>query len=366
MKVALEATALLGEKSGVGQFVMGAVSALNSLPGVDLSAFAVTWRRRGQLAQRLPSGVRPCGLPMPARPLNRMWSSFEFPPVELFLGKVDVVHGTNFVVPPAILANRVVTVHDLTPLRFPEFCRAEVLVFPRLVKRAMDRGAIVHTPSEFVRREVIELLGGDPDRVVAVAHGIGEVSEDALSMQLTEPHPRYLLALGTIEPRKDYITLLRAFDRVAESEPDLRLVIAGGRGWGFDEFKAELERTKNRARVDYVGYVDDHRRVELLRGASVFVYPSIYEGFGFPPLEAMACRTPVVTTRAGAIEEVVGDAAILAEVGDPHGLADAIDSVLNDQPIRSRLIGEGQARVKQFTWHRAAEGLLSIYRLFNG
>lgn len=366
MKVALEATALLGEKSGVGQFVMGAISGLNSLPGVDLSAFAVTWRRRGQLVERLPNGVRSSGLPMPARPLNRLWSSIDFPPVELFLGKIDIVHGTNFVVPPTIFAKRVVTVHDLTPLRFPELCRAEVLVFPRLVKRAIDRGAIVHTPSEFVRSEVIDLLGGDPDRVVAVAHGVSEVAKDVVRKPPKDTSGRYLLAVGTIEPRKDYVTLLRAFDRVSESHPELRLVIAGGRGWGFEEFKTELARTKNRGRVDYVGYVDDARRTELLTGASVFVYPSIYEGFGFPPLEAMASSVPVVATRAGAIEEVVGDAALLCEVGDVLGLADAIDSVLNGSALGSRLVSNGQTRVKQFTWQRTAEGLLSIYRLFGG
>ncbi len=366
MKVALEATALLGEKSGVGQFVMGAISGLNAMSGVDLSAFAVTWRRRGQLAERLPKGVRPSGLPMPARPLNRLWSSLDFPPVELFLGKIDIVHGTNFVVPPAIFAKRVVTVHDLTPLRFPELCRAEVLVFPRLVKRAIDRGAIVHTPSEFVRREVIELLDGDPDRVVAVAHGVSEFAKVAASGAQKDTSDRYLLAVGTVEPRKDYVTLLRAFDRVAESHSDLRLVIAGGRGWGFEEFKSELARTKNRARVDYVGYVDDARRTELLAGASVFVYPSIYEGFGFPPLEAMASSVPVVTTKAGAIAEVVGDAALMNEVGDVLGLADTIDSVLNDPVLSSRMISRGQTRVRQFTWQRTAEGLVSIYRLFGG
>src|SRR5207302_1232019 len=196
----------LGARSGVGAFCTGALPALAGVDGLQVRAFAVSWRRRGGIVEHLPPGVAAVERPMPARPVHRAWSLAPFPPIEWFTGRVDVVHGTNFVVPPARHAARVVTVHDLTTVRFPEMCDVYTQTFPKLVRRAIRAGAWVHTPSAFVRDEVVDLLGAAPERVRAVHHGVPAVEgcvPGPCEQSGPVPEGPYVLALGTLEPRKD-------------------------------------------------------------------------------------------------------------------------------------------------------------------
>jgi glycosyltransferase involved in cell wall biosynthesis len=173
---------------------------------------------------------------------------------------------------------------------------------------------------------------------------------------------RYVLALGTIEPRKDLPTLVAAFDAVAGGDRDLRLVVAGPDGWGQAAFDEAVGRAAHRDRVVRLGWVDGADRAGLLAGATVFAYPSLYEGFGFPPLEAMSVGVPVVTTSAGALVEVLGDAARFAAPGDVDDLAQALLSVLTDLDVRHELATLGRARVDAYSWDRCADGLVELYR----
>jgi hypothetical protein len=172
LRVALDATPLLGTPTGVGVFCLGALGALGERRDLDVRAFAVSWRRRAGIEATLPVGVTASQRPMPARPLHAMWAGRDWPPLELFIGPVDVVHGTNFVVPPTRRAAAVVSVHDLTPLHHPELCNPATLAYPGLIRRALARGAWVHADSAFVGGEVIEAFGADPDRVRVVAPGV--------------------------------------------------------------------------------------------------------------------------------------------------------------------------------------------------
>ncbi|HLG91738.1 MAG TPA: glycosyltransferase family 1 protein, partial [Acidimicrobiales bacterium] len=172
----------------------------------------------------------------------------------------------------------------------------------------------------------------------------------------------YVLSLGTLEPRKDVPGLLAAFERLAGSHPGLRLVVAGPDGWGTAAFEQALGRSPFADRVVRLGYLGQAERAGLLRGAAVFAYPSVYEGFGLPPLEAMAVGVPVVCTRAGALPEVVGQAALLVEPGDPEALAGAIACLLDDQAARARLIEAGRRRAAEFSWGSCAAGLEALYR----
>src|SRR3954453_6197571 len=153
-------------------FTSGLIRALVARTDVEPIAYAVTWRGRGELGQLAPRGVALARSPMAARPLRWAWDRWGFPPIEWGTGDVDVVHGTNFVVPPARDAGEVVTIHDLTPMRFPQLALADTLAYEALIRRALGRGALVHTPSAFVAAEVIEHFGLDLDRVQAVAEGI--------------------------------------------------------------------------------------------------------------------------------------------------------------------------------------------------
>ena len=368
LRVALDATPLIGVRTGVGEFCLNALDGLAKHKDVEATTFAVSWRRRRAMLPHVPRGVRAVSRPMPARPLHRTWRWVSWPPVEWWTGPQDVVHGTNFVVPPARKAGRVVTVHDLTTVRFPEMCDSATRVFPALVEKALRQGAWVHTPSEFVAEEVVSLLGADPSRVRAIHHGIPlDVAEGSLGPRAEAVGDGlggapYILALGTVEPRKGLPNLIKAFDALAGGHPDVRLVVAGPDGWGSAAFEETLSGARARDRVIRLGYVSPIMRQELMSGAAVFAYPSIYEGFGFPPLEAMARGVPVVTTRAGALPEVVDDAAVLVDVGDPQALAGALSSLLDDESLRAERVAAGLRRVKDFSWERCADGLVALYR----
>lgn len=365
LRVALDATPLLGPRSGIGWFVaelldrLAASAAGNDL---DLLAFGVTLRGRSDLAPLLPPGVRCVKRPMAARPLREAWRRSDLPPIEWWTGPLDVVHGTNFVVPPARRAARVVTVHDLAAWRFPHLVDRASLDFPRLVGRAVRRGAWVHTNSHYVAEEVCEVLGAERERVVVVAPGIPEVAEvDAAAGRYAAGTDRYVLALGTVEPRKDLPTLVAAFDR-AELDDDVRLVVAGSDGWGSAAFDAALVAARRRDRVVRLGYVTASLRAALLRGASVLAYPSVYEGFGFPPLEAMSVGVPVVASRAGSLPEVCADAALSVDAGDVDALAAALGRLMGDDALRADLVSRGFERVGDFDWHRSASQMAGLYR----
>jgi glycosyltransferase involved in cell wall biosynthesis len=360
VRVAVDATPLLGTRTGVGAFVAGVLPALAHRDDLRVGAFGLTWSGRRSLPRVVPADVEVARVPMIAGALLPLWSRCDGPAAEWWTGRTDVVHGTNFVVPPARHAAEVVTVHDLTSVRFPELCAPASLAYPELVRRAIRRGAWIHTPSEFVAREVVELLGAEPERVRAVAHGV-----HAPPARVTTPpagQDRYVLALGTAEPRKDLPGLVQAFDAVADDHPDVRLLLAGAKGWGEAALAVAIDSAVHRSRITRLGYLDDARRAVVLAGAAVLAYPSVYEGFGLPPLEALAAGVPVVATRAGAVPEVVGDVARLVEPGDTDALAGALAAVLDESEAeRATAVEAGKRHAAHFTWERCAAGLAGLY-----
>jgi glycosyltransferase involved in cell wall biosynthesis len=285
------------------------------------------------------------------------------PRAEDWTGPVDVVHATNFVAPPA-RAPVVVTVHDLTFIRFPELCTPDTLRYPALLRRSIERGAVIHTPSEFVAAEVRELLGAPADRVVAIHSGVPTVANgDPAGGRRRAGGDRYVLALGTVEPRKNLRALVTAFDLVAAADHELRLVLAGPPGWDSARVQAAIDSCRARDRIVQLGFVDTTGRADLLAGATAFAYPSLYEGFGFPPLEAMACGVPVVAGDAGALPEVLGDAARLVTPDDLDGLAAAIAELTGpDTTARDALIDRGHHQVRRYDWDTTAARLTDLYR----
>lgn len=361
LRLAVDGTPLLGHATGVGEVAYGLLDELSRRDDIDLTAYALTFRGREHLVDRIPAGVRPAIRPFPARLVRALWLHSDMPRVERWTGPVDVVHAT-FIGPPAH-SPVVVTIHDLTFVRFPELCTRDTLQYGRLVRRALRRGATVHATSEFVAAEVREVFGIDEARIAQVPLGV---------RTSTGGHPargrdaaggdRYVLALGTVEPRKNLPVLVRAFDAVAASDPELRLVIAGADGWGADEFNAAWAAARHGDRLVRLGYVSDQMRRDLLGGAVALAYPSIYEGFGLSPLEAMSVGTPVVASRAGALPETLGDAALLVEPTDVDGLAGALDRVVHDDALRADLVARGCRRVEQYSWPRVAPRFVDLYR----
>ena len=359
MRVAVDATALLVPRTGIGTFTAELLKELGWCP--DLEVLAFTTGRSG--SHWLPDDIRRAvrevpGLRLPSRVLRRLWRHVSEPGVEWLTGRVDVVHGPNFLVPPTRRAATVLSVHDVGFEFDPPMSTAGALVHRESVRIAIRRGAWVHTVSEYVAQEVRDIYEVDPDRVVVVPNGA--------CLYEPGPHPApgapYILAVGTADRRKDLTTLVAAFNRVAQVHRDLRLIHAGPDGDASKELDQAIARSPHRQRILRLGWVDDHTRSSLFHGASAVAYPSLYEGFGIVPLEAMLAETPVVTTKVAAIPEVAGEAALYVAPGDPDELADALRHALEDTELATRLVTLGRTRVADYTWERTATEMAAFYR----
>ena len=357
MTVAVDVTPLLGPRTGIGMFVAEAWSALSARPDdVRLVPYVLSGRA-DPADPALPAGTR--RLPVPARIATAWWGRASWPRFDGPLRASAVVHGTNFVAPPR-RRGVVLTIHDTTFVHRPDLCSPEVRAWTPAVRRALRRGAWVHTPSGYVADDVRATFG--TERVRAVHHGVPSLPTIGPDEASADAAP-YVLALGRLEPRKLHATLVEAFGAMAADDHDVRLVLAGPDGAArpaVDAAIAALDRPV-RDRVEVVGWVDDARRASLLRSAAVLAYPSLDEGFGLPVLEAMAAGVPVVATDTGAVPEIAGDAAVL--VGPTaEALAGGLDRALHDASLRARLVAEGTGRAALFSWDRAAAGLVDLYR----
>lgn len=379
----MDVTALLGPVTGVGTMVRELTARLPDAAGlaakgspsrdvlvdrscgrnlgeIEWTGYVVSVRGRGELNEVIPDGWWPHPLPYPARLAHRLWRSVDVPTVSGF----DLVHGPNYVVPPAGDAARLVTVHDLTAWRFPQMVTAHSQFYPDHLRRAIDGGAHVHVVSQFVADELQAEINLPSERVHLVANGYkpdpaGPGDSAAGRSMVGAP---YVLALGTIEPRKDHIGLVKAMTEVWTRVPEIKLAIVGPDGWATEALTETIEELGCGDRIVRPGYVDPQSKRDLLAGAELLAFPSKYEGFGLPILEAMGAGIPVVSTNAGAIPEVAGDGALLVEPGDPSSMAGAIEAIILDEPLRGRLVDAGRKNVQRFSWDRAAQEMLGVYQ----
>ncbi len=362
MRVAVDATSLLDVRTGVGNFTQAILERLGTRDDLSITAFPVSLRGHRRLRDLAPEGMEVRTPPLPARLLRRAWLRGNRPRIDRFVGPHDLVYGPNFVVPPS-RASRVVTVHDLTSLRFPELCTPDTLQYPRLLERAIADGAWIHTVSDAVRREVLESFDVDPGRVVAVHNGFtAPTNGDAESGRRLAGTDSFVLAVGTIEPRKDLPGLLRSIDRLALGGSDIPLVHVGPPGWGAAALQATLDAMRRPDLVTLLGRQPDQALSDLYAAATVFAYPSVYEGFGLPALEAMSVGVPVVASDIEAVREIAGDAAVLVPVGEPDELATAIGHLWEDADRRGDLTAAGRRRAALYSWDRCADGLVDVFR----
>jgi glycosyltransferase involved in cell wall biosynthesis len=347
-RVAFDAGPLLDPPTGVGRYARELARTLEAV-GVDVRRFAVAWR-----------GARDASIArwrVPARVAQAVWRRAGRPAIARLTGPVDVVHGTNFTLPALGEAPGVVTVHDLSYLRDDTWPGGHRL--RTLVPDAIRRAACVVVPTEAIAAEVGRRYSVARDRLVVAWEGVSPafygaapLADGALA-RLGVARP-FVVAVGTIEPRKNLARLLRAWEGAAGRElGGWTLVLAGPAGWG-----PALPRTPG---VVPVGWVGDETLPGLLAAAEVFCYPSLYEGFGLPPLEAMAAGTPALVGRYSAAEEVVGDAALLVSPTDVDGIGDGLVRLARDEALRRRLTRAGRARAAGFTWERTALATREAY-----
>jgi glycosyltransferase involved in cell wall biosynthesis len=360
LRVGFDATPLLGPRTGIGRYVEHLTAALADR--VDLSGVAFTWRGRADLAGALPPGVSAVGRRAPARVLQSAWTRVELPPLEWLAGRFAVFHGTNFVLPPLRRAGGVLTIHDLAYLHLPGVVSAASLRYRELVPRSIRRAAVVLTPSRATADAVRDAYGVPADRVAATPLGVdprwlaARVPDKEWLAARGLP-PEYLLAVGTLEPRKGLDVLLAAYRGLLATMPDAPpLVLVGGAGWGEQPDVAALPRD----RVVLPGYVDQADLTGIVAGARLLAYPSRYEGFGLPPLEAMAAGTPVVASGLPAVREATGGLARLVPPGDADALTAALAEELAGAPDAGQLAA-ARTHAEAQTWQRCADLTLAAY-----
>ncbi len=378
LRVSLDVSAVPARAVGAGHYTVHLAGALDSRADVDMTLFG----RRDDVARwraAAPRSTLVSAAPT-SRPLRLAWEQVRLPGL-LSRSGVVVHHGPHYTMPEHSSVPAVVTVHDLSFFEAPQWHeRSKVVLFRRAIARAARAAAAVVCPSQTTADELARWCRVEAEVFVA-PHGVdtGQFRPEephpgadraalaALDRRLAEGQP-YLLFVGTLEPRKDVPTLVRAFARVAERHPDALLVLAGGDGWGVTAVEEAIAASGVGARILRTGYVPDETVPTLLRAATAAVYPALYEGFGLPALEALACGVPLVTTSGTAMEEVAGDAATLIPPGDLEALAEAVDAELAGGPggtawesRRSRGLEiaaghswEGSARRHLEAYHHAA------------
>jgi glycosyltransferase involved in cell wall biosynthesis len=346
MNIALDGMPLASQLTGVGHYTL------------ELTR---------NLALAAPSDsfilIEPHGL------LKRRWWSLGLP-LHLARNSFDLFHGTNYEIPLWSRRPSVITIHDLSLLLHPEAHE------PYLVRRARwrlplmaRRASKIITPGNSVKNEVCEQFGIAPEKVAVTPEAPRTAFKRREDAQVAELRTRlglnsdFILFVGTIEPRKNLRLLIEAFDQLLRtSSLSPRLVIAGGQGWLMDDFTSFIRQKRLEERVCLTGYLEDEDLCGLYSTCSAFVYPSLYEGFGLPPLEAMACGAPVITSRIPSLMETVGDAARLVDPKSVDELGQAMAEMLSDERMRGYYAELGKLQVKKFSWEQTAIKTLEVYR----
>ncbi len=378
MRIAIDYTPAIRQGAGIGRYTRGLVATLMELDHENEYTLLVIGGRQ-EAGSKRPIGLHPASLPpnfrirrlpLPHRLVTIAWHRLRLPlPAELFVGPVDIFHSPDFVLPPLRRARGLITVHDLAFLRVPECADPGLRAYlATAVPRSIARSDRILADSLSTKLDLMELLNVPGKRISIVPAGVeprfrpiedeGELERVRRRYSLDEP---FILSLGTLEPRKNYVRLIEACAQLRRRLPSApSLIIAGGHGWLYEDILAAAKRQGNGG-VRSLGFVPDEDLPALYTLAELFAFPSLYEGFGLPPLEAMACGTPVVCSNRPSLPETVGDAALMVDAEDIEGLVAAMQRALQDVMLRVELIEKGFAQAKRFTWESAAEKLLAVY-----
>ena len=377
MRIAIDYNAALRQIAGIGRYTRELVQALADLrSGDELVLFyaardvprdAPGYRGLHDLRATYPT-VRPVELPISERWLTILWQRARLPlPVEHWIGPIDVLHAPDFVLPPARTRRTILTVHDLTFRIHPETAHARLRRYlEEAVPRSLKRAAHVLVDSRSTAEDLERLMGVPPEQISVLYPGIGRqfrrVEDQERLAAVRDRYglpPEFILHLGTIEPRKNLRRLMAAFAEVrATSGRSIGLVLAGKPGWMSEEILAQARSTEG---VILTGLVDEEDMPALYSLARGVAYPTLYEGFGFPPLEALACGTSVVASNTSSLPEILGEVALQVDPVDTGAITYALRRMLDDPEIARRAQRDGPTQAARFTWSGAARQLLDLY-----
>ncbi len=365
MRIAIDARKL--HDFGIGTYIRNLV---HELAGLDPSVEYVLLTRPGDLAEAAAVAANVRAVAEPAR----AYSLAEQLRVPLAARRLhaDLFHAPHYVLPPLVPGRTVVTIHDCIHLRFPQYLpsRAAWVYAHMMIRAAARKATRILTVSEASKRDILHYTGVAPGKVVVVHNGLDarfatapdDEALDRVRQRFDLSHP-FVLYVGNIKPHKNLERLIEGFARARAGGPDdLRLVMIGDEISKYPALRQSVHRHRLDKQVRFFGFQPAATLVAFYRLARAFVFPSLYEGFGLPPLEAMANLTPVVTSNLSSLPEVVGDAAILVDPYDVESIADGIRRVVTDEALRRHLVERGRIRVQDFSWRAAAARTLAVYR----
>lgn len=370
MRLGIDFTSASRERAGIGRYARELIRALSRIDQTnqyvlfvprdahaDLLCFA--WSKNFSIVRA----------PLTERYLAALWHRARIPlPIEAFIGKVDIFYSPDFLLPPTFAKRKLVTVHDLSYVRVPECFPQPLLNYlNRAVPPSLARADVILADAASTQRDVVDVYRVSPEKIRVLYAGVEtrfcpDVSASSMVRvrALTRGKP-YLLSVSTLQPRKNYARLIEAFGKLisefSRQYSELQLVIAGGKGWMYEQVFQTVERLGLQERVLFPQFVSDDDLPALYAGATLFVYPSLYEGFGLPVAEAMACGAPVVSSNASSLPEVGGDAALYFDPRDVGAMAATIHRALIDAALRADLRARGFAQAKKFSWEKAAREL---------
>ena len=371
-RIAIDYTPALEQSGGIGRYVRELTSALAALDKTNAYRLFVSGTSPGALSPPPSAGFQWSLTTISPRWLARIWHRARLPfPVELFTGRVDLFHATDFALPYTLPATpTLLTVHDLSFVRVPEAASPPLKAYlDAVVPRSVRRADHILADSKATKDDLMALYETPADKITVLYSGVDQrfrpVGEQAALESTRQTYglgnTNYLLSVGTVQPRKNYSRVIRALAEVRATGLDLHYAIAGAAGWLEDEMRRTIASTEMTHFVHLLGHVDDDDLPALYSASRMLLMPSLYEGFGLPVLEAMACGVPVITSNISSLPEVAGDAGILVDPSDTGQIRDAILAVETDSARREQLIQNGYRQAAKFSWQESATKLLSVY-----
>ena len=364
MRIGVDARLMYYQPAGISRYTWHLLQALAELDSED--EFIVFQQRNHKASLIQQANFRRATLYAPVH--HRLEQSVLL--AELMRFRLDLLHSTDFIPPLYSPVRSVITVHDLAFLHYPHFLTATSAAYYGQIDKAVSHAAHVIVPSEHTKQDLIAQLGVPGDRVSVIYEAANPLfrplpvsaTRQRVCVQYDLPE-RFVLAVGTIEPRKNINGLLHAFAHLRQKYAigDVALAIAGSKGWLYEETLDLIDKLGIGKDVRLLGRVPDEELHQLYVASRCLIHPAYYEGFGLPPLEAMACGTPTIVSNVSSLPEVVGDAALLVNPHDTEEMAVAMHRLLNDDDLHAELSEKGLQRARVFSWQRAAQRTLEVY-----
>lgn len=368
MRIGIDATPLPAEPVGAGTYILQLVHALASLDS-EHDLFVFTHRNRSGMFADLPSKSVNIIQVQDRSPASRLvWEQANLPGFSR-MHKLDLLHSLHYTLPLRLPCRSVVTFHDMTFFLYPKYhTLVKRLLFPIFIRISARRADQIIAVSETTRLDAIRILNIPVRKITTIPNGVSEEFHPISDVEQLEICRRkyslpqdFILFVGTFEPRKNLPILLRAFGRLIQENPRYHLVLVGHTGWMVGEILNTIKQLHLERFIHTTGYVASSDLPLIYNLARVFVYPSIYEGFGLPPIEAMACGTPVVASSIPVNRDHIGDAGLLFPPGDEITLYEILLRLVNDQKFQEELSVKGYERSKKFSWHSCAQSTLAVY-----